>query len=529
MATVAAPAAAAAAAAFNAPPAPNAPLPAVPEVPEIAESRKRKFGDEVEEEEEELRREGGQEETSNNDKLLDISNTATTASASSASSKSAISPKQNSKRRALSRVVNECKGTVAASPKVIAKRMGKFSRSVSTKSLLNRRQRSSKRKTARGYFGSPRRSNSTTSLWCETLGDNKEAVLNKLSTRDQRRQEAIFELTRGEEQYVKDLRNLIAVFKDPMRKMQLLTPDEEARIFSNISALLDIHVTLSEQFSSARGVDGIDDVGTLLNAFLPKTELYATYCSNQALAKLTLEHKMRECPRFTEYLDNARDMKLSRSLDIWSFLDAPRRRLQRYPLLLSTVLKHTDAEHADYTRLEAAIKTCHVVLQKIDRVVEEDSTSRVASIQSSLEFSHSWQKVDLVADGKPLVLEASASLRDGRTLQLYLFQHLLVMTKDSKKTPGARAVMGRPMRLESIELEEVPSDETDTAVKLRNCDQTSGYSSMMGTVKDSMRSSFKRQSSVKGKAYSVVFSSTDAKAAFVSQLTKLKEAIPVYL
>lgn len=69
------------------------------------------------------------------------------------------------------------------------KKLRQFSRSVSAKSLLTRNKRNSKKKTSRGYFGSPCKATSTSSLWCETLGENKDEVLRTLSGTDQKRQE----------------------------------------------------------------------------------------------------------------------------------------------------------------------------------------------------------------------------------------------------------------------------------------------------------------------------------------------------
>lgn len=86
--------------------------------------------------------------------------------------------------------IRERSGTVASSPMASAgKKLRQFSRSVSAKSLLTRNKRNSKKKTARGYFGSPCRTTSTSSLWCETLGENKEEVLRNLTRNDQKRQE----------------------------------------------------------------------------------------------------------------------------------------------------------------------------------------------------------------------------------------------------------------------------------------------------------------------------------------------------
>jgi hypothetical protein len=65
-----------------------------------------------------------------------------------------------------------------------------LTRSVSTRSLLSRTKNRSQRKTSRGYFGSPHmRFSSTSQLWSETLGDEREAVLKSISATELKRRE----------------------------------------------------------------------------------------------------------------------------------------------------------------------------------------------------------------------------------------------------------------------------------------------------------------------------------------------------
>lgn len=466
--------------------------------PAIDERRKRKFGDEEEE----------------GETLLDLTNM------------SPPNKPHTPKRRALSRKASELRSrsnTVVASPMAsAAKRVRQFSRSVSAKSLLTRNKRSSKKKTSRGYFGSPCKTTSTSSLWCETLGENKDEVLRTLSGTGQKRQEAIFELTKGEEQYANDLVNLERVFMKPMRALRYITNEEETRIFGNVIQLAEIHAELGSNLKAARcEVNGVESIGAIFQEWLPKTSAYASYCSNQALAKLALKAKARESEGLRHFLETTQDMKLSRRQDIWSFLDAPRRRLQRYPLLLKAVLKNTETDKDEYTVLQQVVKQFEAVIKKVDRSIADDSASKTAEIQSSLEFAHSWQKVDLVGDGRPLLMEARATLaRDGKSVYLFLFAHMFIMTKDSKRTPGARTVIGRPIPLESLVIEDI-HDEQDATIRIRNADT----SSFMGTVKDSIRG-FSRTSSAKGKSYNVQFLSSDAKASWVSTINSHRPQNP---
>jgi hypothetical protein len=128
------------------------------------------------------------------------------------------------------------------SPSVSLKKMKTLTKSVSSKSLLVRTSKRSYRKTVRNFFGSPNNRGSTgSSLWCDTLGDNKEKVLKGLKKNEIRRQEVIFELTTGEEQYLEDLKNVVKVFSEPMRLLNIITELEQKSIFANITELVHLH------------------------------------------------------------------------------------------------------------------------------------------------------------------------------------------------------------------------------------------------------------------------------------------------
>lgn len=44
-------------------------------------------------------------------------------------------------------------------------------------------------------------------------------------------------------------------------------------------------------------------------------------------------------------------------IDLWSFLDIPRSRLVKYPLLLKEILRHTPKDHPDVQLLEEAVSS----------------------------------------------------------------------------------------------------------------------------------------------------------------------------
>ena len=70
--------------------------------------------------------------------------------------------------------------------------------------------------TSRGYFGSPHLRgtiSSTTQLWSETLGEERDAVLKAISSKELKRRESIHEIVSTEAQYLKDLLTIITLFR----------------------------------------------------------------------------------------------------------------------------------------------------------------------------------------------------------------------------------------------------------------------------------------------------------------------------
>lgn len=95
-------------------------------------------------------------------------------------------------------------------------------------------------------------------------------------------------------------------------------------------------------------------VFSLIILQLPGLNAYRGYCSNQLAAKALLDQKKQD-PRVQDFLQRCLESPFSRKLDLWSFLDIPRSRLVKYPLLLREILRHTPKDHPDVQPLEEAV------------------------------------------------------------------------------------------------------------------------------------------------------------------------------
>ena len=88
----------------------------------------------------------------------------------------------------------------------------------------------------------------------------------------------------------------------------------------------------------------------------PSLSPYDEYCANQADAKETLDAVVSREARVRDFLQRCLESPFSRKLDLWSYLDLPRSRLVKYPLLLKAIHKVTPADHPDAELLEKAVR-----------------------------------------------------------------------------------------------------------------------------------------------------------------------------
>ena len=67
--------------------------------------------------------------------------------------------------------------------------------------------------------------------------------------------------------------------------------------------------------------------------------IYINVITFSLQAKAFLDKKTSEDKSFSDFLQRCLESPFSRKLDLWSYLDVPRSRLVKYPLLLKQVLK----------------------------------------------------------------------------------------------------------------------------------------------------------------------------------------------
>ncbi|XP_076850401.1 rho guanine nucleotide exchange factor 3 isoform X3 [Brachyhypopomus gauderio] len=260
-------------------------------------------------------------------------------------------------------------------------------------------------------------------LWSETFD---MGLGQALSSKEIKRQEAIFELSQGEQDLIEDLKLAKKAYHDPMLKLCIMTEHELNQIFGTLDSLIPLHEDLLSRLREARKADGsTDHVGHILVDWLPCLDSYNSYCSNQVAAKALLDHKKQD-HRVQDFLQRCLESPFSRKLDLWNFLDIPRSRLVKYPLLLREILKHTPNDHPDRQHLDEAINMIQSIVAEINTQTGE---SECRYYKERLLYLEDSQKDLLIDSSRILSCHGDLKNNRGAKLHVFLFQDVLVITR----------------------------------------------------------------------------------------------------
>ncbi|XP_004379778.1 neuroepithelial cell-transforming gene 1 protein isoform X1 [Trichechus manatus latirostris] len=287
-------------------------------------------------------------------------------------------------------------------------------------------------------------------LWSEMLDiSTKES----LTTKEIKRQEAIYEMSRGEQDLIEDLNLARKAYHDPMLKLSIMSEEELTHIFGDLDAYIPLHEDLLARIGDATKPDGtVEQIGHILVNWLPGLNAYKVYCSNQLAAKALLDQKKQD-PRVQDFLQRCLESPFSRKLDLWSFLDIPRSRLVKYPLLIKEILRHTPKDHPDVQLLEEALLIIQEVLSDINLKKGE---SECQYYIDKLEYLDEKQRDPRIEASKVLLCHGELKNKNGHKLYIFLFQDILVLTRPvTRNERHSYQVYRQPIPVQELVLEDL--------------------------------------------------------------------------
>nr|XP_036857981.1 neuroepithelial cell-transforming gene 1 protein-like [Manis javanica] len=115
-------------------------------------------------------------------------------------------------------------------------------------------------------------------LWSETLDVN---MRESLTAKEIKHQEAIYEMARGEQDLIEDLKLARKAYHNPMLKLSIMSEEELTHIFGDLDAYIPLHEDLLARIGKATKPDGrVEQIGHILVNWLPGLNAYKGYCSN---------------------------------------------------------------------------------------------------------------------------------------------------------------------------------------------------------------------------------------------------------
>ncbi|XP_042264552.1 rho guanine nucleotide exchange factor (GEF) 3, like isoform X1 [Thunnus albacares] len=351
----------------------------------------------------------------------------------------------------------------------------------------------------------PRRRNSQ--CWSDTV------EIHDLTAKEIKRQEVIYELTQGERQLIEDLSLVKKVYYEPMLKLDILTESELGQIFGTLDSLIPLHEDLLGRLERLRGSEKtVGEVAPTLISWFPCLEAYVTYCCNQVGAKALLDQKKHE-KRVEHFLRLCQESSFSRKLDLWSFLDLPRSRLVKYPLLLREIQKCTPPEHPDEDVLPDAMDLIQSIVAQVNKKTGE---AECQFYRRGLNYIEDSQRIPEIGQSHFLHCHGELKNNKGQRLHVFLFEQALVLSRPGEDKDGGQVfnVYRQPLRNALLNLEEIPDGEA-------------GGSSFRGAFtggNDKVKNCFRVSSRGRSKAYSYSLQANDS---FSKQqwITSLRQAI----
>ncbi|KAF8329377.1 Dbl-like domain-containing protein [Cantharellus anzutake] len=183
-------------------------------------------------------------------------------------------------------------------------------------------------------------------------------VQEHIPRKEFKRQSIIFELIKGEMEYVRDLELIEVLFLKPLRSTNLFSPSEHSErrseeliheIFHNHLEILSFHRKLIEVMHEIQReqypcINSI--IAPLYDASLNWQDAYIEYTSHYPIARFRVEEAMSNYA-FKKVVDDALKHPEARKLDVKFFINRPIPRMLRYNLLLSSILSATPEGHPD--------------------------------------------------------------------------------------------------------------------------------------------------------------------------------------
>ncbi|CAL3970939.1 unnamed protein product [Diplocarpon coronariae] len=280
-------------------------------------------------------------------------------------------------------------------------------------------------------------------------------LLEGSSKKEIERQNNLHEIVMSEDTYMDQINVLRVLYRDNLASWQppIISKNKVTKFITSVFGKIEAIKEVNENYLLAQlkyrqkeqgpWVIGYSDI---FREWIRKARAaYVEYAAGFPYAVYLVRKEAGRNLLFRQFLDQARDNKLSGRLDWNTYLKAPITRLQRYTLLLGTVFKNMTQDTEEKVTLATAIEEIKAVTLECDAKVDEQTKKvEMIELQGKLYLRPGMERVELNLDhlGRELIFQgdlqrAGANRFAWLETHAILFDHYLVLAKTVAKADSA--------------------------------------------------------------------------------------------
>lgn len=268
-------------------------------------------------------------------------------------------------------------------------------------------------------------------------------IIEKLSKREIKRQEAIYEVFITEKNFVKSLEITRDTFMKTLAETNIIPADIRKNFIKHVFAHINDIYSVNRRFLEAisdrqKASPVVRGVGDIMLRFIPFFEPFVAYVASRPYAKYLIETQRSVNPYFARFDDDMMSSSLRHGID--SFLSQGVSRPGRYMLLVREIIKSSDQENdkRDLEDLNKAMDALKSFMKRIDRAsgVAQDRHD-VKLLKQKILFKNEYVNLGLNDEKRKIKHEGILSRKevsksDGSgvgDVQFYLLDNMLLFLK----------------------------------------------------------------------------------------------------
>ena len=275
----------------------------------------------------------------------------------------------------------------------------------------------------------------------------KKEDIEGANKREIERQNILHEIVQGEDKYMNRLDVLRHLYRDRLQSAQppVIPPKKLDRfirdVFSKVDAVRkanEDHLLPQIKYRQQEQGPWIVGFSDIFREWIRKAkQAYIEYAAAFPYASFLVRQEADRNILFRTFLDDAQKHKLSEKLGWDTYLKGPIDRLQRYGLLIDTVIKYSTVDNEEKRNLQVAKEEIKAVTLECDsRVAEMSRKVSLTDLQAKLILRPGMQRVELNLDhlGRELIFRGDLQRMGGSRFNwlethALLFDHYLVLAK----------------------------------------------------------------------------------------------------